>query len=188
MNHSYIFGWDELLLLPNLRSIKIVFSNMNSLFLAIFPNIKCYKTSISWNRYKIYFYGLINFLYEWKGQPRKFFFILKSYQKAHITQSGRMFCDFDVLLYKEIWLSVLLYEKNGSSNNHILRNFWNTLGSIPVNCNCFLCLQLDGFDQSYTSEENGVQYSFHCSLSFHRCWFEVIFKDPPLRSWRCNVK
>ena len=48
---------------------------------------------------------------------------------------------------------------------HFLKNFWKTLSNIPVSYNCFLSLQLDGFDQSCT-EENGIHYFFNCSLFF----------------------
>ena len=52
------------------------------------------------------------------------------------------------------------------SISHLVKNFWKILSDIPDSYNCFLPLQLDSFNQSSTSEVNGIQMAskIHSSL------------------------
>ena len=72
---------------------------------------------------------------------------------------------------------------------YLLENFWKTFSGIPVCCYYLLFFQLDDFDQSRTSEENGIHSFFHCSLSFHHCQRGITFKDQYFAFLMCwNVK
>ena len=77
--------------------------------------------------------------------------------------------------------SCIVIMKHESPN--FLENFLKTFSGILVCCYCLLSFQHDGFDQSRTSEKNGIHYFFNFWLCFHYCRHGFIFKDSYLVSW-----
>lgn len=116
---------------------------------------------------------------------------LKNSQNPHMNKSG---CSIIFFLKKYDCNSCcrrrcIVTVKHMFANNHLLKNFWKTFSSVLVNCNYLLFFQFNGFDSTCTSEEQDVHYFFHCSLYFHHCWFEIIFKNPYFTSLTCwNIK
>ena len=83
-----------------------------------------------------------------------------------IRRIGWIFYHSGVFLFKKIGCQSrrmrrrIFMAKHNTLYNHFLKDFWNALNGVQISCNCFASLQFDGLDQSCTSDEIGIHYSF----------------------------